>query len=263
MRPLLLPGLLDAARYNAAHGRPGVACSSPRTSTARPARSSGRPGLAARGAARREPHHLSRADDRGGAGRLAQRGARRPTSTPPRALLEALLGGGRRRVARRAASAAVPASGPLRGGADRRRPRSAGSASCTRSSRASGTSTARPPRSSSTSTRSLELSAGGLEVYGDVTSFPAVLQDIAVVVAEDVPASRVEAAVRAGGGDLLGALARVRRLPGRAGGRGQQVARAAARVPRARPHAHRRGGRGAPRRRSSASSSPIGGRLRA
>ena len=25
MRPLLLPGLLDAARHNAAHGRPGVA----------------------------------------------------------------------------------------------------------------------------------------------------------------------------------------------------------------------------------------------
>ena len=39
--------------------------------------------------------------------------------------------------------------------------------------------------------------------YRDVTSFPAVLQDIAVVVPEDVPAAEVEGAVRAGGGELL------------------------------------------------------------
>ena len=42
--------------------------------------------------------------------------------------------------------------------------------------------------------------------YRDVTSFPAVLQDIAVVVADDVPAAEVEGAVRAGGGDLLAEL---------------------------------------------------------
>ena len=36
-----------------------------------------------------------------------------------------------------------------------------------------------------------------------MTSFPAVLQDIAVVVPEDVPAAEVEAAVRVGGGELL------------------------------------------------------------
>ncbi|MGH2763776.1 MAG: phenylalanine--tRNA ligase subunit beta, partial [Thermoleophilaceae bacterium] len=52
----------------------------------------------------------------------------------------------------------------------------------------------------------IELSAGRLEVYGDVTSFPAVLQDIAVIVPDDAPASRVEEAVRAGGGKLLGAV---------------------------------------------------------
>ncbi|MGH3994398.1 MAG: hypothetical protein ACRDSN_18300, partial [Pseudonocardiaceae bacterium] len=39
--------------------------------------------------------------------------------------------------------------------------------------------------------------------YSDVTSFPAVLQDIAVVVPEDVPAAAVEEAVRRGGGELL------------------------------------------------------------
>ena len=83
----------------------------------------------------------------------------------------------------------------------------------------------------------------GPAAYRDVTSFPAVLQDIAVVVPDDVPAAEVEAAVRAGGGELLGLGAAVRRLPRRAGGRGQQVAGAAAGVPRARPHAHRRGRR--------------------
>ena len=40
----------------------------------------------------------------------------------------------------------------------------------------------------------------------------------------------------------------VRPLPRRAGGGGEQVARPAARVPRPGPHAHRRGGRRAPRR---------------
>jgi phenylalanyl-tRNA synthetase beta chain len=52
-----------------------------------------------------------------------------------------------------------------------------------------------------------ELAAARSEVYADVTSFPAVLQDIAVVVAEDVPAAAVDEAVRAGGGDLLARVA--------------------------------------------------------
>jgi phenylalanyl-tRNA synthetase beta chain len=43
----------------------------------------------------------------------------------------------------------------------------------------------------------------GHEAYEDVTTHPAVLQDIAVVVADDVPAERVRAAVIAGGGELL------------------------------------------------------------
>src|SRR5690606_18800865 len=43
----------------------------------------------------------------------------------------------------------------------------------------------------------------GRETYEDLTSFPAVLQDLAVVVAEDVPAERVRATVAAAGGELL------------------------------------------------------------
>jgi len=49
--------------------------------------------------------------------------------------------------------------------------------------------------------------APGASGYHDVTTFPGVLQDFAVVVPEEVPAADVEAAVRAGGGDLLDRLA--------------------------------------------------------
>ncbi len=43
----------------------------------------------------------------------------------------------------------------------------------------------------------------GEEHYEDVTTFPAVYQDLAVVVPADIPASEVRAAVLAGGGELL------------------------------------------------------------
>jgi phenylalanyl-tRNA synthetase beta chain len=43
----------------------------------------------------------------------------------------------------------------------------------------------------------------GREQYVDVTSFPAVHQDLAVLVDEDVPAARVREAVLSGGGELL------------------------------------------------------------
>jgi phenylalanyl-tRNA synthetase beta chain len=43
----------------------------------------------------------------------------------------------------------------------------------------------------------------GVERYEDVTTHPAVLQDLAVVVGDDVPAERVREAVRAGAGELL------------------------------------------------------------
>ena len=52
----------------------------------------------------------------------------------------------------------------------------------------------------------VELTEGVVPAYEDVTSFPAVLQDIAVMVATDVSAATVEAAVRGGGGELLTAV---------------------------------------------------------
>jgi phenylalanyl-tRNA synthetase beta chain len=51
-----------------------------------------------------------------------------------------------------------------------------------------------------------ELTAGSIATYSDVTSFPAVLQDIAVIVPEDVSAARLAEVVRAGAGDLLAGL---------------------------------------------------------
>jgi phenylalanyl-tRNA synthetase beta chain len=51
-----------------------------------------------------------------------------------------------------------------------------------------------------------ELIQGRIATYSDVTSFPAVLQDIAVIVPEDVPAARLEEIVRAGAGDLLASV---------------------------------------------------------
>jgi phenylalanyl-tRNA synthetase beta chain len=49
----------------------------------------------------------------------------------------------------------------------------------------------------------LAVSAAGAEHYADVTTFPAVRQDLAVTVPDEVAAERVREAVRAGGGELL------------------------------------------------------------
>jgi phenylalanyl-tRNA synthetase beta chain len=49
----------------------------------------------------------------------------------------------------------------------------------------------------------LAAASAGVESFEDLTTYPAVLQDLAVVVAGDVPAARVRAAVMAGGGELL------------------------------------------------------------
>jgi phenylalanyl-tRNA synthetase beta chain len=49
----------------------------------------------------------------------------------------------------------------------------------------------------------LEAASAGLETFEDVTTFPAVFQDLAVVVPLDVSADRIRSAVLAGGGELL------------------------------------------------------------
>jgi phenylalanyl-tRNA synthetase beta chain len=49
----------------------------------------------------------------------------------------------------------------------------------------------------------IEAAGAGRELYEDVTSFPAVLEDLAVVAPDSVPAAAIEEAVRIGGGELL------------------------------------------------------------
>ncbi len=90
----------------------------------------------------------------------------------------------------------------------------------------------------------LAAAAPEVEQFADVTSFPAVRQDIAVVTPAGVEAEAIRLTVLEAGGELLTGAARVRRVRGRAGGGGQPLAGAGAGVPRARPDPDRRGGGG-------------------
>jgi phenylalanyl-tRNA synthetase beta chain len=49
----------------------------------------------------------------------------------------------------------------------------------------------------------LAAASAGEETYEDVTTFPAVNQDLAVVVPVELPAAELRTAIRAGGGELL------------------------------------------------------------
>jgi phenylalanyl-tRNA synthetase beta chain len=49
----------------------------------------------------------------------------------------------------------------------------------------------------------VDTASAGDETFEDVTAFPAVRQDLAVVVPDDVPAAQVRGAVLTGGGELL------------------------------------------------------------
>jgi phenylalanyl-tRNA synthetase beta chain len=214
MRPLLLPGLLDAARHNAAHGRPGVRLfesahvyrpSEPLDAAPADAPGGRFPAL--------ERHHLGVLLTEAGPG--GWRSERRPADFfAARALLEAMLGvagvdwvaeeGGRPFLhPGRAASIVARESERKLGWLGELHPlvarawgvRGAGGEARDRPAPVAGFEL--------DVEAVLEVTAGREEVYRDVTSFPAVLQDIAVVVPEGVPAAEVEQAVREGGGDLL------------------------------------------------------------
>jgi phenylalanyl-tRNA synthetase beta chain len=206
MRPLLLPGLLDAARHNAAHGRAGVALFEaahvylPAGPLEPPPEGSPRGALPAA-----EPLHLSVLMSEAASG--GWRSPARPADFfAARALLEALLGVAG--IDWQPEAEARPFLHPGRSAAVRTgEGRELGFLGelhplVLREWDLEGPAAAFELDLDAV----IELSAGRLEVYSDVTSFPAVLQDIAVVVPEEVPASRVEEAVRAGGRELLGGL---------------------------------------------------------
>ena len=205
MRPLLLPGLLDAARHNAAHGRPRVQLFESAhvylpASTSLDGEVVGSP--EGRTPAD-EPHHLAVLLSEAAPG--GWRSDPRPADFyAARALLEATMGAagldwravdGSRPFLHPGRAASVVA-GPDReiGWVGELHPLVVGEWDLPG-----------PVAGFELDADAVvELTARRTDAYRDVTGFPAVLQDIAVVVAEKVPAATVVETVRAGGGDLLG-----------------------------------------------------------
>ena len=204
MRPLLLPGLLDAAARNAAHARAGVRLFESAhvyrnaDPTAGAPQTNGRP---ARGQTpARERHHV---------GALITEAAPATWRTPGRgadfyaakALVEAVLAvtgidwqvePGERPFLHPGRSASIVAADESKlGWVGELHPLVARAWDLDRAA-------------------AFEIDADALTerhpgpaMAEDLTTFPALLQDIAVVVADDVPAAAVEDVVRAAGGDLL------------------------------------------------------------
>jgi phenylalanyl-tRNA synthetase beta chain len=204
MRPLILPGLLDAAHHNAAHGRPGVALFESAhvyLGDGLPKAESGESPAGATPATER--HHLAVLMTE------AALAGWRSRATPGdffavRALLDPL--GAAAGVELAVEAADRPFLHPGRSGAVL----APGGAELgwigelhplvLREWELDSPVTAFELDADAL----IELAADRVPTYSDVTSFPAVLQDIAVVVPEEVPAAEIERAVRAGGAELLG-----------------------------------------------------------
>ena len=212
LRPLLLPGLLAAARHNAAHGRAGLALFESAhvysTTGAESAEPDGRPASGSPGGARpaHERDHL--------AGLLSEvtpaswRAEARPADFyAARAAVEVLLSiAGIEWRAERPSPGAHPFLHPGRAaavvaGADGRELGWLGELHPL---------VARGWEVPAAAVFELDFGAlaelaptAGERGYRDLVSFPAVTRDLAVVVPEDTSAAEVEHAVRAGGGELL------------------------------------------------------------
>ena len=192
MRPLLLPGLLDVARHNAAHGRAGVALFESAHTY--------RPG----GPLADEKHHLGvLMTEAAPAGWRTP--ARRADFPAARAVVEGLLEVAG--LAWEARPGGPPFLHPGRAAAIHAGERELGWIGELHPLVVRAWDLSDPVAAFELDVDTLlELTAGDRGAYSDVTSFPAVLQDIAVVVPDEVPAQRVEEAVRRGGGDLLGRI---------------------------------------------------------
>jgi phenylalanyl-tRNA synthetase beta chain len=194
MRPLILPGLLDAAQHNAAHGRAGIALFE-----------SAHVYLPGRGQTPSyEPTHISVLVTE-----AAPAGWRTPTQQADfyvvKALLEALMEsagvewrareGGPPFLHPGRAATIVSADGSELGWLGELHPL------VLREWELDG-----PIAGFELDADRLFELAPQVSTYSDVTSFPAVLQDIAVIVPDDVSAERLAEVVREGAGELLSAL---------------------------------------------------------
>jgi phenylalanyl-tRNA synthetase beta chain len=202
MRPLLVPGLLDAARHNAAHGRAAVALfesahvyrwSRPLDEVPADSPAGQTPAL--------ERQHLAMLQTQALPG--GWRGAEQAADFfSARALLEAVLAVAG--VEWRAEPGEQPFLHPGRAARVLAGERELGWLGELHPLVARAWDLTGPVGAFEIDLDAVvELTEGATDVYGDVTSFPAVLQDIAVVVPEDVTAAAVVEAVRSGGGDLL------------------------------------------------------------
>ncbi len=221
MRPLLLPGLLDAARRNAAHGQAGVALFESAHVYAPDGSLEAPDGSPQGRTPAREAHDLAVVLTEGAPGGW-RTPAREADFFAAKGLLEALLSAAG--VEWHVAPATRPYLHPgraaeVRAGAQ---DSSAGGSSDGGGAGDAGAGVVLgwlgelhplvaaawdlegPVAAFELDVDALvELAGGRAATYQDVTSFPAVLQDIAVVVGERVPAAEVEATVRAAGGKLL------------------------------------------------------------
>ena len=213
MRPLLLPGLLDAAQHNAAHGRPGIRLFES-AHVYLPIH-----GVPLEPAPEGSPGRATPADEHHRIGVLLTELAPAGWRTPGReadffgakALLEAVLEaagvlgwqlveptpdpGGHKPFLHPGRQATILDQGNVvLGWIGELHPL------VVREWELSGTAAAFELEAE------YELVRDRLATYSDVTTFPAVLQDIAVIVPEDVPAARLAEVVRAGAGELLTSL---------------------------------------------------------
>jgi phenylalanyl-tRNA synthetase beta chain len=204
MRPLLLPGLLDAAALNAAHGRPAVGLFESAHVFRGPLPEATPEGSPQGSRPIDEHHHLAALSTE------AQPAGWRSRRVPGdfhalRALVESVMAAAG--VDWQAQPAPRPWLHPGRAAKVVAGERELGWIGEVHPLVTRAWELADPVGAFELDVDALaELALRREEAYRDVTSFPAVLQDMAVVVPDDVPAAEIQAAVRAGGGDLLEGL---------------------------------------------------------
>ncbi|MBV9214382.1 MAG: phenylalanine--tRNA ligase subunit beta, partial [Actinobacteria bacterium] len=200
MRPALLPGLLDAARQNAAHGRPDVRLFESAHVYAPGAGGGGGDGSPRGATPAVERHHVAALIAGLGAG-----GWRTPAAPADfyacKALLESVL------------DATGVGAGFEHAGLPFLHPGRSARVTAPDGRELGWVGEVHPEVAAQWDLESasafeidadeLAALAPGPRPFRDLTSYPAVRQDIAVVVQDETPAAEVEAAVRAGGGDLL------------------------------------------------------------